>query len=78
MSEADKMFKKLKYHKKEKTTDEDVLLFYSNVEEDVAKYIIFFRSKTFVAVGSDRDYWLEINKDLLEAIYKKVEELGWN
>jgi hypothetical protein len=78
MSEADKMFKKLKYHKKEKPADEDALLFYSNVEEDVAKYIIFFRNKTFVAVGSDRDYWLEIDKDLLKAINKKVEELGWN
>ena len=45
MSEADKMFKKLKYHKKGKPTDDDALLFYSNVEEDVAKYIIFFETK---------------------------------
>jgi len=75
MSEADKMFKELGYHLQNKPDDNEILLFY--VIPKGVEYIIFYKDKTISTVCSDRDYIVEINMKLLQALNKKCQELGW-
>ena len=76
MSRADEMFKKLGF---EKDIGESFgLIRYKHIKEDY--YIRFYiEDKTFDCnrISNNEILPLEIDKKLLEAIYRKVEELEW-
>lgn len=81
MSKADKMFEKLGYEKEDETTE--YVKYTKNIYEDVFQDIIFDLVHNLVnVVREDRAFYRTITAILsieeLQAINKKVEELGWN
>lgn len=80
MSEADKMFKELGFDKK-LDTDTDILYRYKKrLMGDLCIHNILFSkiSKLIFSYGIDIDQTCAIGMQELQAINKKVEELGWN
>ena len=72
MSEADEMFKKLGY---EKTRDgEDCWCIYENKLHKIS----FEKNVQSIFFEDKKDNIVLIKKEVLQAINKKVEELGWN
>ena len=77
---ADKMFEKLGFEINKKPSCQSYLLFYvkcAKNEDDPYEYIIFHKNKTITTVCNDRTWTVVITTELLQAINKKVEELGW-
>lgn len=80
MSEADEMFEELGFEKK-LDTDTDVLYRYKKrLMGDIYIHNILFAkfSKLIFSYGIDIDQTCGIGIQELQAINKKVKELGWN
>ena len=77
MSKADEMFKKLGYEKKE-VRDEitGTFLMYDKIENKEKRRISFFKNKT-IQCSESYLYVKRIDMQELQAINKKVKELGW-
>lgn len=73
MSEADKMFEKLGYKLK---IDAPTNFRYQDKENN--KEIRFWRIYKFIEVEDFEDNSMFLSMPELQAINKKVEELGWN
>ena len=72
MSEADEMFEELGY---KKTKDgEDCWCIYENKFNKIS----FEKNVQSIFFEDKKDTIVLIKKDVLQAINKKVEELGWN
>lgn len=71
MSEADKMFEELGYKKIE---DESFIRYFKESNRRCDDIMFYKRPKT-VHINNK---WNCLNMKLLQAINKKVEELGWN
>ena len=72
MSEADKMFEKLKY--KKNLTEMNNIKYYKD-DDNVIYFVI--THKTFHKTGEYDGMCDAINMQELQAINKKCEELGW-
>lgn len=75
--EADKMFEKLGYKKKEKGLYIEYIKAENSVKEE---YVISFMMKTIMATLYKNGYQkmpLALEIEELQAINKKCEELGW-
>ena len=75
MSEADKMFEKLKYRKEE--GDDCWLYFIKKYYNSTTKIISFELNEEYIFVSDNNDECMPISIQELQAINKKCEELGW-
>lgn len=73
MKTADEMFKELRYEKHSSKSNERFDL-YSSDDEHLIRIVFNLRTKR-IAIHCDND---ALDTQELQAINKKVEELGWN
>ena len=81
MSKADELFKELGYEINKNPSCQSYELFYvkgAENENEPFEYIVFHKNRTITTVCNDRNYVVVITLELLKAINKKVQELGWN
>lgn len=81
MSEADKMFEELGYRLLPKDiNNKGILLHYirnSNLSANESEHIVFYSDKEIKSYYTYCSFNKTLNMQELQAINKKVEELGW-
>lgn len=79
MRTADEMLKEYGYYKKYEDEYEIKYEYEATELGDTFNFILLFAKKRKILFHKDRDCnAIGINIELLQAIYEKVKELGWN